>query len=124
MHIQTLINKLNFMLKNNFEESVFMQLIKSLKDDFSLDIKILDFTIDAEKQANELQKKKLHCIQNGHYEMAARLRDEERDVLTRIELMSAIDVKESVFLLKPDGVYYCYVGNMKNDELIYKIIIL
>ncbi len=118
MCIQSLINKLNLMLENKFEEDVFMRLLKTLKEDFSLEIKILDFTIDTEKQAKELQKKKIHCIQNGHYEIAARLRDEEREVLRLMELQKELDTKESVFLSRPDGVYYCHLGNMKNDELI------
>jgi len=120
MDIQSLINKLNFMLKNDFEESVFMQLVKSLKDDFSLEVRMLDFSKSNEIFISELIKKKLHYIQNGQYEIAAQLRDEEREATILMDFKNALKVTETIFILEDDCVFYCHVGNLKNDELILK----
>lgn len=122
MIIKYIICRLNLMLKNNFEEDAFLEMIRTLKNDFGLEIMIADFLKNTSEQSQKIQEMKMACIDKGEYEMAARLRDEEREILRLIELKEMLSVKESVFIKRPEGVYYLHLGNMKNDEIILKLL--
>ena len=111
--------KLNAIFEaESFSVNDFAGLINQFKALPNLKFILYDFVFYNEKLLHESQKIKVASIKSAHYEMAARMRDDERTCQKHIDLKNKRNIDKSTFIFENNQLVYLYFGNAKNDNLV------
>lgn len=112
---KTLI-RLNAMLEaDDFSIIELANLVSLFKELPNLKFKLFDFVYYNEKLEQESRERKTASIKSQSYEMAARMRDDERTCQKHIDFKNKRNIYKSMFILENNQLTYLHFGNMKND---------
>lgn len=101
---------------DNFRLDEFDKLIKQLKEECKVKIKLLDFKYYNEYRRAVARKEKIKNIKIQEFETAACWRDLEKDCLSFISIRKKYNIERSKLYTEEEYMYYFYLGNAKNDE--------
>jgi hypothetical protein len=114
---EDIISKLNKMLEDDiFRINEFDKLIKQLKEEHNIKIKLLDFKYYNEYRRKLARKEKIKNIKIQEFETAANWRNLEKDCLSFISIRKEYDIGKSTFYYEQEYMFYFYLGNAKNDK--------
>lgn len=116
-NIDPIVEKLNKFLKDkNPDFKQFEEIIKQIKEQEKLRIRILDFEYNDEERLNHAVKEKIIAVKSYNFERAASWRDKEKEIQKYIDLKKTFKIKKSMFYFQGDYLVYFYFGNAKNDK--------
>ena len=114
--------KLNTILEADlFSLTEFDNVISLFKELPNLKFTLFDFVYYNEKLEQESWERKTASIKSQSYEMAARMRDDERTCQKHIDFKNKRNIDKSMFIFENNQLVYLYFGNAKNDNLVLPI---
>ncbi|GEM_PF-1581964 len=110
--ITTLNELCNSMILLNYE------LLESLNSSFHSRIIFFDFEFYNEERLLRVQSNKTKAIKSANFELAANMRNLEKDCLKYIDFKKQCGFEKSIFVILHNFLIYAYFGTAKNDWLI------
>ena len=108
--------KLNTILESDeFSLTEFDNLINQFKELHNLKFTLYDFVYYNEKLEQESRERKTASLKSQSYEMAARMRDDERTCQKHIDFKNKRNIDKSTFIFENSQLIYLHFGNAKND---------
>lgn len=78
-------------------------------------IVLMDFNVHSEQKKEEARLMKLENIKQQNFELAANLRDVEKDCATYLEFSKHYGLEKSAFVIVEGFLIYAYFGDAMND---------
>ena len=108
--------KLNTILEADlFSLTEFDNVISLFKELPNLKFTLFDFVYYNEKLEQESWERKTASIKSQSYEMAARMRDDERTCQKHTDFKNKRNINKSEFIFENNQLIYLHFGNAKND---------
>jgi hypothetical protein len=117
--LEELVRKLNEMLDSySFDLTEFDFLIKQIKEQFKIDIKVFDFAFYDERRMELARSNKLTKLEQQDFEAAAEFREIERECLKYISIKMEYHIEKSQFYYEKNHVFYFCLRTAKNDKIL------
>lgn len=94
----------------------------SVNHTFQSGIVLMDFEMHSEEKQEEFRLLKVENIHQQNFELAANMRDEERECEIYQKFTKNHGLDQSAFVLLPGCLIYAYFGTAKNDQMIRGIL--
>lgn len=93
----------------------------TLKSEFNIKIKLIDFEYFNEERLMNAKEEKIICVRLQNFEKAASNRDLELECQKHIDLKNQFELNKSMFDLKEGYLLYYYFGTSLNDRKMKEI---
>lgn len=81
-------------------------------------IVLMDFELHTEEKREEIRLLKLEKVIQQKFELAANMRDEEKECITFLRFKKHYGLEKSTFVIIEGFLIYAYFGNATNDQTI------
>ena len=122
--IENIVGKLNEMLNDTLFDNIQIEsLVKTLKEQFKIQFKLIDFDYYNEMKQEHACKEKLIGIKTTNFDYAARQCDFELECKKFNDFKALHNIEKSQFYYEQNMLFYFHLGNAKNDNL-FKVLFI